>query len=1050
MKKKKKFITPGGIISRAVGLSCVAVVAAAIIVGNALCFKYDGVITTVLCGTGVNFEGEEIEKAQALGDELCREIGRDSFVLLKNDNISENKKSLPLDGDLKKVNVFGWSATDAGFLLKGVGSGSSTINPEKEVTLLDGLEDYGIEYNTQLIDEYKTISTYRGISRGDIFNLTEPTRDFYTEDMLTQAEGFSDTALIVLSRNAGENVGEIPTTQSLKTEKGSETDSTRTYLNTSKYEEDLITMCSERFENVILLVNTTNSMHLNCLDDDRIDAALYVGITGQSAAGSIPEVLWGSYKNADGEDVLLSPSGKVANTYTFDPKTDSTFVNKEQAGKHIQYVEDIYYGYKWYETADAEGFWNDVDNQYGKGYDGVVQYPFGHGLSYTEFEWEITNLSIPNNSNISKYSDIEVEVDVTNVGGYPGKDVVQLYVTPPYYEGGIEKAHVNLMAFAKTAVLQPGQTQKLKLSFNAYDMASYDCYDKNGNGNARWELEEGTYEIKLMTNAHNLKECKESLVTEENNVVKYHVPTGGIKYNMDPKTKQIVKNRMTGETAYSGVPIDGSTVGAETSYLSRSNDFANFPTKQAPTPTSNLVNQAATYFNSIYDDATMPTTGQEANLRLILREDGSFATLADLNGETDAKLVLNEELMKDLANFNSPTWEAFLNQMSVEELCKIVEQGGFGTIAIESIGKIKALDTDGPAGFNSNVLSLDGNAKSQWTAYPSETLIACSWNAELAYRMGLSMGFEGSKTNVSGWYAPGVNLHRTAYNSRNFEYYSEDAVISGKLAAEVIRGAKTNGLYCYLKHFVLSEPGQNPSGYNTWITEQNLRENYLKAFEIPVKEGEANAIMSAFNRVGANWAGASYPCLTQILRTEWGFRGSVLTDYSSGGGVGGMNPKQGVRAGNDIWLNPNSVNSAPLDRNNPVDVFCARKAAKNVIFTYVDTYNYALTHDAGEDDRYAVEVGVKTATTVFAWWKPVLYVADGIAASFLFLVIAAMVVTLFIKKRSPITDTGDELHVDINKSKKSPLSKVDKIQKKIDKLQEQIKKLKKEKKKYEE
>ena len=776
-------------------------------------------------------------------------------------------------------------------------------------------------------------------------------------------------------------------------------------------------------------------MHLNCLNDSKVDSAIYVGLTGQSMAAAIPEVLWGYTKDKEGNKTLVSPSGKVTDLYSYEPNTSPSFANHVKDNNHIQYLEDIYYGYKWYETADAEGYWDNIDNQWGKGYDGVVQYPFGYGLSYTDFKWEITKLSLDEGSELTKYSEISVEVAVTNIGNYPGKDVVELYVTPPYYEGGIEKAHVNLMAFAKTILLHPNQTQYLTLSFDTYDMASYDCYDKNNNGNARYELDKGIYQVKLMTDSHNLKKCEANSLTIENNIIEYYVGTDGIHYNMDPSTKQIVKNRMTGDTAYSGVPIDGSTVGAETSYLSRKDNFANFPTSHAKAPTnSSMVNQAATYFNNIYDDATMPTTGVDSGLRLVTKEDGSPASEDDLNGKTGAKLVINEELFKDLANYNSATWDTLLDQMSLDELKNLVENSGFKIPAATSIGKPKVLDTDGPAGFNSNVLSVDNNAASQWTAYPSQTLIGCSWDQQIAYRMGLSMGVEAQATGISGWYAPGVNLHRSPYTARNFEYYSEDAVLSGKLAAEVIRGAKTNGLYCYLKHYALSEPGQNPSNLNTWVTEQNLRENYLKPFEIAVKEGESNAIMSAFNRIGGNWAGASYPCLTQILRSEWGFKGTVITDYSAGGAIGGMNPRQGVRAGNDMWLNPSTTNNNPLDKTNAVDMYCARKAVKNILFTYVDTYVYAQTHDAGDDDRYSVEVGIKTVTAVFEWWKPVLFTVDGISVLFM----ALAVFLMFKKKNVLITDDGTEVVVDFDEKRDAYQKKRDKLQQKINKLQSKL------------
>ena len=947
-----------------VGLVGLGVLLGGIIAGNIVCDTYSGVITKALCGNGVSFNGEEVEKASALGDELCQELEREGIVLLKNGNLKNGNKALPLSAETTKVNLFGYAATK-GFLLRGIGSGSSTINADKRVDLTGALEKAGIEYNKEILSAYDSAKFgTRENNKSSPYELAEPSRDFYTDAMLQNAKEFSNTAIIVLSRNGGENIGEIPLTQSLRTEKGTETDNSRTYLETSKYEDELIMMAHENFDNVIVLINSCNTMHLGIVDSDNVNAALYIGLTGQSGARAIPDILWGK----------ANPSGKVSDTYAYDPETAASYANYIKQGGHIQYVEDIYFGYKWYETADTEGYWKNVNNGYGKGYDGVVQYPFGYGLSYTTFDWEIS--AITTDTTITKKGTLEFEVVVTNTGSVARKDVVEIYVNPPYTKGGIEKSSANLVAFGKTAELKPGQSQTLKLSFNAYDMASYDCYDKNNNGFKGYELEPGNYEIKFMTDAHNLKKC-------DNNILNYKVESVGenigITYKMDPKTKQFVKNRMTGESAYLDLPVDGSSVNAA-SYMTRSDFATSFPTEHAKNPTGD--GGKSTKINDVYDTNTMPTTGVDSGLRLVTKEDGSKASKADLDGN-GTKLKANEELFKDLSNYNSATWNTLLDQMSLDDYTTLVEDGGFETQAIESIGKARAYDTDGPAGFNANVLSpTDSGAKSKWTAYPSETLIGCTWSSELAFNMGLSMGVEAQATGVNGWYAPGVNLHRSPYTARNYEYYSEDGVISGKLAAEVIRGAKTNGLYCYLKHFVLSEPGPNPGGLNTWVTEQNLRENYLKPFEIAVKEGGANAIMSAFNRVGGIWAGASYPCLTQILRTEWGFRGTVITDYSDGGGLGGMNPEQGVKAGNDMWLNPNKGrNQAPLNTSDATSMACARTAAKNIIFTYIDTYQYAKTHDAGDDSRYSVEVGIRTTESVFAWWIPVLIALDVVAVS---------------------------------------------------------------------
>lgn len=995
-----------------------------LIAGNAVCYVFNGVITNALCGNGVSFEGEDVEKASALGDELCKEMGKEGIVLLKNNTLSSSsKKSLPLDESVTKVNLFGYAATDNGFLLKGIGSGSSTINPDKQVTLLQAFKNANIEYNTEIIDAYNA-KNWGTRTRGS-YELKEPSREFYTDKMLANAKAFSDTAIIVLSRIGGENMGEIPTEQTLTTEKGTETDNTRTYQDTTKYEDDLIKMAHENFKNVIVIVNTCNTMHLGIVDSSNVDSAIYVGLTGQSAATAIPEILWGK----------TSPSGRVTDTYSYEPDTAPSYANRIKIGSHIQYVEDIYIGYKWYETADKEGYWNGVTNDYGTGYEGVVQYPFGYGLSYTSFDWEIEEK--PNFDSLSKYTEFKYTVSVTNTGTVSGRDVVEVYVNPPYKKGGIEKSSSNLVAFAKTVELKPGQTQKLNISFDAYDFASYDAYDKNKNGFAGYELDEGEYEVKFMTDSHNLKEM-------ENNTFTYNVEAGGITYKMDPTTKQFVKNRMTGEGAYADTPIDGSTVGAEKQYLSR-NDFVNtFPKVHAKTPSNN--GNGSNFVNDVYDTDTMPTLGVDSGLRIVTKEDGSSASLAELKGN-GTKLVANEALIADLSNYNSETWDKLLNQMSADDMCKLVEDGGFSTKAIESIGKPKALDTDGPAGFNANVLSVGGDAKAKWTAYPSETLIGSTWNSEIAYRMGLSMGVEAQATGMSGWYAPGVNLHRSPYTARNYEYYSEDGFISGKLAAEVIRGAKINGLYCYLKHFVLSEPGPNPGGLNTWCTEQNLRENYLKPFEIAVKEGGSNAIMSAFNRVGGTWAGASYPCLTQILRTEWGFRGSVITDYSSGGGRGGMNPEQGVKAGNDFWLNPNEgSNGAKLDRNDPTMVTCARMAAKNIVYTYVDTYQYAKTHNAGDDPRYNVEVGIKNVESVFAWWVPLLVGIDVIVALGVGLGVFFIVKPKKLKTANGVTDgsTGNASNDDKTKQMNAELKKRRKLEDEIESLKKKIQEKEKE------
>ena len=473
----------------ALGLSLCAGVA----IGNYIAYENNSVITQALCGISTDFSGEEVATATALGDDLVREIAGDSFVLLKNEN-----NALPLANTNKKVNVFGWAATNQGFLLKGIGSGSSTINPEKKVTLLDAFNQYGAEYNQNIINKYNSFySTERTKDGGNYYLLPELKTSSFDSAFTQEAKNFSDTAIVVVSRLSGENADDnCPKTQSLKTESDNETINNKTYLEMTKYEDELITYCDANFSKVILLVNSTNIMHLTCAADNRVDAVLYVGILGQSGASSIPKVLWGD----------INPSGKTADTYTFVPQTDPSFVNSTVLNNNVQYSEGIYIGYKWYETADVEHYWDGVNNSYGTGYRGVVQYPFGYGKSYTNFTWTLKSVSLPNNSNLDATTPINVVVTVTNNGSKAGKDVVELYGKAPYKQGKIEKSSIVLLDFAKTILLEPNQSQDLTLSFRGYDLASYDCYDKNNNGFRGYELEDGNYTIQIMSDVHTLKE----------------------------------------------------------------------------------------------------------------------------------------------------------------------------------------------------------------------------------------------------------------------------------------------------------------------------------------------------------------------------------------------------------------------------------------------------------------------------------------------------------------------------------------------------------------
>ncbi len=935
-------------------LSSIALIGSGMIVGNVMAAHYSPIITTALSGTGVSFDSDEFKEAAAQSDELCQSIEGEGIVMLKNDG-----DTLPLG--TKKVNVFGWGATDQGFLLSGIGSGSSTISDDKKVTFLEGLKDDGFEYNQSLIDMYNNYDSTNYGYTSSRMKLVEPDSSYYTDELMSEAKNYSDVALVVISRVSGENVGEVPTVQYKS--HGQETDTSRNYLQISTEEESLLSLVESSFSKVVVIINSTNTMEMGFLSNAKIGAALDVGITGQSGTKAIAKVLSGE----------TNPSGHLTDTAPYDVTSSPSYSNFKVVNENIAYLEDIYVGYKWYETADNEGYFDSVSNDYGQGYDGVVQYPFGYGLSYTSFEWSLTGTSIPSGSDLQKDSKIELTFSCTNTGTVTGKDVMEIYYTAPYTKGGIEKASVNLVDFAKTVDIEPGKTQSdIVVDIDPYDMASFDAYDKNNNGYTTWELDPGKYTVSFRSDSHTLKEMGDDSANE----VTYNIPQT-IVYDTDPVTGQEVTDRLTGDSAYSGVPLDGSTLYKDSSdslvYLSRADFKDTYPTAfKNPTNSSEIL-KANNYVNDSFDQTDMPSFNVNNSLYLATLEDGSTASENDLNGSSGTSLKYNDDLIKTIANdYDSQNLDDLVDEMSKDDLANLVENAGFKTQAIESIGLPQQYCFDGPAGFNENTQT--GISSGEWTAFPDETVIGQTWSKYIAKQMGLSMGAEGQATGISGWYAPGVNIHRSPFNGRNYEYYSEDSVLNGYLAANVIDGAKANGVHCYLKHLAISEEGDNPRNVNTWTTEQAFRETYLKPFEIAVKEGGANGLMTAFNSVGGVWCGANYAMNDEIVRNEWGFRGSIITDWSDGSG--NMNTHSGIRGGNDIWLNPNSGNiSSKLDMTDPTDVYCAKIAAKNVIYTFANTYWYAKNYDHSDDEIVAT-IGTEVVKAPFAWWIPVLAVVD--------------------------------------------------------------------------
>ena len=976
-----------------------ALFAIALIVGDTIAYSHHGEITSHLSPATEIVDETKVEEANAAGEEVVQQIAAEGITLLKNNGTLP--LSMPEDDTGYPINLFGVGVTK--YFYSGIGSGASRPRQGKGVNMQQALTQAGFVLNNDLIKAYSN-------GNFDVSAYGDP------DEVLRNAKTFSKTALVAISRQTGENQQQTELTTDTTEPIGGissgyyDTDADgRNPVQLSLKEEAMLDWVCANFENVIVTLNVGNTMEMGYMDRDEVDALLHISHPGQSGAVQLANILTGK----------TNPSGHLSDTFAYNTKADPTWANviaKSKNGWQINYAEDIYFGYKWYETAFAEGVKltvNDgekdvqLDFSTEDGYKKIVQYPFGYGLSYTTFDWEVRGMEWVVDDSVSPASSgdtladrdttIRVTVRVTNTGDVPGKDAVQLYYSAPYTDGGIEKAALSLTAFAKTGMLYPegyvppaedtsddentamansetGGTDEetpeepsypnyedVVLEFDVYDMASYDCYDDNGNGFTGWELDPGEYKLLVKDDAHNMRENME-LTVKVPNTGSAAAPMG-FQFLFDPDTRTgIVYNRFTGSSAEAGVPIDGNGNGEKITYMSRADFAGTFPRTTTPARVSGAdITKDGGYYTGwdTRTDLVKPQLNNtSSNLLLFTLEGGGKPTQEDLRRESGNTIVINEELVMKLgADYDAPEWTQLLSQLSIEEIDYYVTSGGYGTQECVSIGKPLFLVHDGPSGFNRGMTQF--GSPQIYTNFPVENLVAMTWNTDLARQQGSAIGVEAQATGEAGIYAPTVNLHRHAYNTRNFEAYSEDGVLSGYMGGAMIYGARTHGAQTSLKHFVLSEPGKNPSNYNTWLTEQNLRENYLKAFEIAVKTGGANFVMTAFNNVGGVKCAYSYQLLNGVLRQEWGFKGSVVTDY----GVG--NADSLIRAGNDLKLNPNTGTTG-LSEDNVADVYCGVQAVKNDLYTFCNTYYSAKTYNP------SMTYTMVSRDQPFIWWIPTL------------------------------------------------------------------------------
>lgn len=852
-----------------------AMVLALIITVNLICWGPMASLISLATGSGTITE-ETSNKAT----ELCTEIAEEGIVLLKNDS-----SLLPLKADAN-LNVFGWASTNPCY--GGTGSGSLS-DAYETVSLLKGLEDAGFKLNNALSDFYKEYRADRpsvGMWAQD-WTLPEPVKTSYSQEMLSGAKSFSDTAMVVITRVGGEgadlpsDVSKVTYTDNSKDYKDFEAGDH--YLQLSKTEKDLVDLVCSNFDNVILVYNGANAMELGFLNEyKQIKSAIWCPGTGQSGFEALGEIISGdinpSGKTSDTfvKDLTKTPEYNNFGSFTYDNMADfsgKAFKGEDTYPSFVNYVDGIYVGYRFYETAAEEGL---ID------YDNTVVYPFGYGLSYTGFTQKMGALTEADGK-------ITFDVTVTNTGEVAGKDVVQVYYNPPYTNGGMEKASANLAAFKKTGLIKPGESETITISFGTEDMASYDSTGTGG-----YVLDAGDYGISIRNDSHR--------IIEEQTM---NVPSQIVYNESNPRSTDEVAAVNQFKEAKGDLKV-----------LSRADGFSNYKEVTAPPMTMTMPEEYKKTFvnNKNYDPKDyndpadeMPITGAKNGL-----------TLASMRG----------------LSYDDPQWEKLLDQLTVTEMDTMVAIGGYQTSAAKSVKKVGTVDCDGPASINNNFTGVGS------IGFPSAVMIACTWNEDIAKAFGESIGAMADEMDVSGWYAPAMNTHRSAFGGRNFEYYSEDGLLGGKMAASALKGAEEHGVYGYIKHFALNDQETNRlSMLCTWSEEQAIREIYLKPFEIAVKEGGVKAVMSSFNYIGTEYAGASSALLKTVLRGEWGFQGFVLTDYF--GGYGYQNADQEIRNGNDAMLVAYDTETNHLkDTESATSIKAMRQSAKNIMYTVVNSRAY--------------------------------------------------------------------------------------------------------------
>lgn len=969
-----------GILKLALNSFFALLVCAAVIVGNVVMYTFENQINSQLAPPIT--DSEELEATSANGQALSARLMEEGATLLRNEN-----NVLPLDRQQdKKVNVFGWRSIDWIYGSEGKNASGGTVPEnnkiEENIDIYKALNDYGVLYNEKLRQAYFSFrkpdlqsADLKGVAISELTPLCEPDIDdkkYYGDDLLSSAKEYSSVAIVVIGRMAGEAMN-AELTQEKRGPTGT-VDSTRHYLEISTEEEKLLKYVGANYEKVIVLLNVANPFECGFLEEiPGLDACVYLGFTGTRAVSVLPKLLYGE----------TSFSGHTVDTFAYDMFTNPANVWSElrytdySIGQYEDYVEGVYVGYRWYETADKEAIWKDYKRTIpaGKltGYNAVVQYPFGYGLSYNDYTWTIGDVSVAPGSDIDDKTVIEIPVKVKNNGKIPGREVVAAYVTVPYTPGGIEKSYVSLVAFTKTETINPGMEIEVTLTIKSSDFRSYDCYDKNNNGFKGYEIEKGNYEVKLMTDSHTVKKV-DYKGAEQDAVFNYNVKET-IKMPTDPVTGQTVKNLFTGEDAVDKTPIDADSKDgsfkANIPYLTRENFMkpSEFNEKHVARKATPIVTAGGGYKADrakSWDNADVDVFGEPVNKEPVTWGKNNGLKLAKYNGGkiTTEVSEFGEKLGKD---YNAPEWNDLLDQLTIGDVLYLTNQY-YGTKEVASIGKPPLPDLDGPSQIASFI-----ERRSHGTGYPSMVTIASSWNPKLAYEFGKSFGDDMKSIGIYGVWGWAIDSHRSAFFGRNHESPSEDPMLAGTIIAQAVKGLNTRGRYSFIKHFALFGRG----GQNKWLSEQAFREIHLEAFRKAFVEGGALGCMTTYQGVGGEHSETTEALLTGVLRKEWNFKGAVTTDYIGGNDFycdaiirSGGNYGMGVSLGTISGVSYNTSSSLRLQNR-------LRDVAHEMLYTWLraDYNEKEYLKNPDKDDKYISSSSIAS----WVWWKPFLTCVDVVA-----------------------------------------------------------------------